>query len=231
MELESHGREDLVEGVDLSRTVGWFTSSHPLWLDPGPLDVAEALAAGPAAGRALKRIKEQLRAVPDHGIGHGLLRRLNPATAAELSAAPAPQIGFNYLGRFSADAVGGHWTPAPETGSLPAHADPGAPLPHVLEINAAAHDGADGPRLSATLSWPDGLLSEAEVRALAESWLVALEALVTHAQGPDAGGWTPSDVALTSLTQSQIDHVLAGDDEGDEEDEEDDMDSFWRDAR
>ncbi|MFJ6811659.1 amino acid adenylation domain-containing protein [Streptomyces anulatus] len=231
VELESHGREDLVEGVDLSRTVGWFTSSHPLWLDPGPLDVAEALAAGPAAGRALKRIKEQLRAVPDHGIGYGLLRRLNPATAAELSAAPAPQIGFNYLGRFSADPVGGHWTPAPETGSLPAHADPGAPLPHVLEINAAAHDGADGPRLSATLSWPDGLLSEAEVRALAESWLVALEALVTHAQGPDAGGWTPSDVALTSLTQSQIDHVLAGDDEGDEEDEEDDMDSFWRDAR
>ncbi|WP_368857955.1 amino acid adenylation domain-containing protein [Streptomyces sp. 43Y-GA-1] len=231
VELESHGREDLVDGVDLSRTVGWFTSSHPLWLDPGPLDVAEALAAGPAAGRALKRVKEQLRAVPDHGIGYGLLRRLNAATAAELSGAPAPQIGFNYLGRFSADPVGGHWTPAPETGALPDHADPASPLPHVLEINAAAHDGADGPRLSTTLSWPDGLLTEAEVRELAESWLRALEALVTHARNPDAGGWTPSDVALTSLTQSQIDHVLAGDDEDDEEDEEDDMDSFWRDAR
>ncbi|MGW1355046.1 amino acid adenylation domain-containing protein [Streptomyces sp. NPDC002409] len=231
LDLESHGREDIVEGVDLSRTVGWFTSSHPVRLDPGPVDVAEAMAAGEAAGRALKRIKEQLRAVPDHGIGYGLLRRLNAETAVELSGRPAPQIGFNYLGRFGASAPAGQWAPAPETGALPGHAEPGARLPHALEINAAAHESDAGTLLSATLSWPDGLLSEAEVRDLAETWLRALEAIATHAENPDAGGWTPSDVALTSLTQSQIDQVLAADDEDDEEDEEDDMDSFWGDAR
>ena len=65
--------------VELSRTVGWFTSLYPVRLDPGPLDLDEALAGGPALGRALKLIKEQLRAVPDNGLGYGLLRYLNRA--------------------------------------------------------------------------------------------------------------------------------------------------------
>ena len=64
--------------VDLSRTVGWFTSLFPVRLDPGALDLDEAMAGGAALGRALKIIKEQLRALPDNGLGYGLLRYLNP---------------------------------------------------------------------------------------------------------------------------------------------------------
>ena len=60
------------------------------------------------AGRALKRIKEQLRAVPDHGLGYGLLRYLNAETAAQLARTMCrPQLGFNYLGRFAAGGGGG----------------------------------------------------------------------------------------------------------------------------
>ena len=81
IDLEGHGREELFADVDLSRTVGWFTSLFPLRLDPGPLDLDEALSGGAALGRALKAIKEQLRALPDHGLGYGLLRYLNPQSA------------------------------------------------------------------------------------------------------------------------------------------------------
>ena len=98
--------------VDLTRTVGWFTSLYPVRLDPGLLDLEEALSGGPALGRALKTIKEQLRAVPGKGLGYGLLRYLNEATAAELAGAAAPQLGFNYLGRFAAGAEGADWAPS-----------------------------------------------------------------------------------------------------------------------
>jgi mycobactin peptide synthetase MbtF len=105
VDVEGHGREALTDSMDLSRTVGWFTSVYPVRLDPGYLDFADVRAGGPAAGRLVKQIKEQLRAVPADGLGYGLLRYLNPATAPTLAALPVPQIGFNYMGRF--DAGGG----------------------------------------------------------------------------------------------------------------------------
>ena len=85
LDLEGHGREEVFADVDLSRTVGWFTSLFPVRLDPGALDLEEALAGGAALGRALKRIKEQLRALPDNGLGYGLLRYLNAQTAPQLA--------------------------------------------------------------------------------------------------------------------------------------------------
>jgi non-ribosomal peptide synthase protein (TIGR01720 family) len=78
----------------------------------GPIDLEEALSGGPALGRALKTIKEQLRAVPGKGLGYGLLRYLNSETAAELAGLPVPQLGFNYLGRFAAGGAGADWAPA-----------------------------------------------------------------------------------------------------------------------
>ncbi len=80
LDLEGHGREEVFADVELSRTVGWFTSLFPLRLDLGGLDLEEALAGGAALGRALKLIKEQLRALPDNGLGYGVLRYLNAQT-------------------------------------------------------------------------------------------------------------------------------------------------------
>ncbi|WP_182313157.1 condensation domain-containing protein [Streptomyces sp. SCUT-3] len=90
VDLEGHGRHDVVEGVDLSRTVGWFTSLYPVRLDPAVEDWQEVWAAGPEAGRVLKRVKEQLRALPDHGIGYGLLRHLSPQTGRCSPRSPRP---------------------------------------------------------------------------------------------------------------------------------------------
>src|SRR5262249_420702 len=80
VDVEGHGREEVWPDIDLSRTVGWFTSLYPVRLDVGGVDVEEALGGGAALGRALKRIKEQLRAVPGNGLGYGLLRYLNART-------------------------------------------------------------------------------------------------------------------------------------------------------
>ena len=134
IDLEGHGREEVFADVDLSRTVGWFTSLFPVRLDPGAIDLDEALAGGAALGRALKAIKEQLRGVPNKGLGYGLLRYLNGATAAQLAGFAAPQIGFNYLGRFAgAQAV--DWGAAGEMARF-GGGDPAMPLAHGLEINA-----------------------------------------------------------------------------------------------
>ena len=126
IELEGHGREQVSPDADVSRTVGWFTSHYPVRLDPGPVPFTEVAAGGAAAGRVLKRVKEQVRAVPGNGLGFGLLRYLNPEAAAVLAGYPAPQVGFNYLGRFTAAGLEGGaggepaWGREPGAGREPA---------------------------------------------------------------------------------------------------------------
>ncbi|WP_367042216.1 amino acid adenylation domain-containing protein [Streptomyces sp. Je 1-332] len=227
LDLEGHGREEqVVEGADLSRTVGWFTNLYPVRLDVGGADLAGAFAGGPAAGEAVKRVKEQLRSVPDKGMGYGLVRYLNPQTAPGFDELPSPQVAFNYLGRFNAADSGraADWTPLTGidgVGGDPAH----LPLAHPLELNARTQDGPDGAQLVAFWTWADGILDESGVRELAALWFQALEALVTHAERPDAGGLTPSDVSLASITQDEIE---AFEDEfsDDEFDEFDGFDAF-----
>ncbi|WP_394830602.1 amino acid adenylation domain-containing protein [Pendulispora rubella] len=202
LELEGHGREDIVPHADLSQTVGWFTSAFPVRLDPGT--IAQPLRD---MGGALKRVKEQMRAIADRGIGYGILRYLNPDAASRMAGAASPQIGFNYLGRFPAVARRADWLPAPEAGGLSGGSDAGMPAGHALEVNAVTLDHENGPHLTAHWSYPEGLLSEVDVRELAEGWFKALDALVAHTAQPDAGGFTPSDFALVSLSQQQIDQL------------------------
>ncbi|HEX2094108.1 MAG TPA: condensation domain-containing protein, partial [Longimicrobiaceae bacterium] len=97
--LEGHGREDLFPGVDLSRTVGWFTTLYPVLLD---------VRGAEDEGAALKRVKEQMRAVPGRGIGYGALRYLSadPEVRARLAALPEPEVHFEYLGQFDGVLAG-----------------------------------------------------------------------------------------------------------------------------
>ncbi|MGH3564524.1 MAG: amino acid adenylation domain-containing protein [Pseudonocardia sp.] len=208
VDLEGHGRqEQLVGGVDLSRTVGWFTSIFPVRLDVNGIDLDDALAGGQAAGQALKNIKEQLRVAPDHGLGFGLLRYLNPRTATILTELPTAQIIFNYLGRFTVSGTT-DWAMVPDCG-LGGGTDPDLPMSHSVHINAWTEDQPSGPQLHASWSWPSELLTEEAVRELAQNWFQALEALAAHAATPHAGGHTPSDMALVSASQEDIDELEA----------------------
>ncbi|MGW2256074.1 amino acid adenylation domain-containing protein, partial [Kitasatospora sp. NPDC001660] len=194
VDLEGHGRENVVEHADTTRTAGWFTSMFPVRLDPG--------APGDPA-RALKAVKEQLHALPDNGIGYGLLRY--SAAGAALAELPRPQLGFNYLGRFAAAGDSTDWALCTDA-DLGDGRDPRMPLAHAIDLNAATLDTADGPQLTADWSWPDGLFTEERIRELAEAWFTALRALAATT----GGGLTPSDVRpLLAVTQEQIDRLEA----------------------
>ncbi|WP_437079543.1 amino acid adenylation domain-containing protein [Streptomyces sp. enrichment culture] len=213
VDVEGHGREEIVEGADLSRTVGWFTSLYPVRVDPGPLAWEEVVGGGPALGQALKRVKEQVRSLPDRGIGFGLLRHLNPETGPALAGLAVPQLGFNYLGRFpsaGAPVVPGHpqWTVAAETGLL-SGADPATALAHGLEANSMVRDAPDGPELEAVWTWAPDLWTERDVRALADHWFRAIRGLVRHGERSGTGGHSPSDFPLTELSQHDIEQLEA----------------------
>ncbi|WP_181774388.1 non-ribosomal peptide synthase/polyketide synthase [Amycolatopsis pittospori] len=181
VDLEGHGREEeLAGGADLSRTVGWFTSVVPVRLDLGDLDLDDAFDGGPAAGVALDRVRAHLDGLPVAGVGHGLLRYLNPRTGPELAAFAKPQIEFNYMGRFGVPEAT-DWSYAAEAEAADLGADDGMPVSHALTINALTEDRPGGPELSAYWSWPDAVLTEGSVRELAEAWFTALDALARRA--------------------------------------------------
>ncbi|WP_414945325.1 amino acid adenylation domain-containing protein [Amycolatopsis sp. cmx-11-32] len=207
VDVEGHGRQP-VEEMDLSRTVGWFTDVHPLRLDVTGVDTAEAIAGGAAAGRLLKNVKENVRAVPDGGLGYGMLRYLNAETGRALAALPDAEIGFNYLGRFSsrADGAAEPWQIA---GTIGGTAEQDAPLRHVVEIDVVVLDSADGPEFSLTLTWAERVLGEADAESLARAWLDLLTGLAAHVGDDRAGGHTPSDFPLTALTRREVEEVEA----------------------
>jgi amino acid adenylation domain-containing protein/non-ribosomal peptide synthase protein (TIGR01720 family) len=176
VDIEHHGRVDVVPDADVSATAGWFTSMHPVRIegvDPATPEVT------------LARVDEAMRALPDHGIGYGLLRYLNPRTGPELAAFPAPEIGFNYLGRLVDVTVpaGTGWSLAPERGGVGGAGDPGMPLAHPLELDAYIQDDADGPVLVAVWTWPSGLIPDADVAAVVRDWSDALSALAAVSAG------------------------------------------------
>ncbi|MGW5381963.1 amino acid adenylation domain-containing protein [Nocardia sp. NPDC003963] len=204
--LEGHGREEqAVPGADLSATVGWFTTRFPIRLELRDIDPEDAFAGGPAAGRAIQQVKEQLRAVPDNGIGYGMLRYLDSRGRAELGSSPEPQISFNYLGRVGVRELSGAWTPTREFTSLTSTGDPRMTLPALLDINAIAEPGPEGLELEATWEFAAQVLDATEVDELAGLWVRALRSLAGHIRSESAGGFTPSDFPLVTVTQDEID--------------------------
>ncbi|AXE23898.1 non-ribosomal peptide synthetase [Streptomyces globosus] len=184
--MEGHGREHL----DLSRTVGWFTSEYPVRV-PTAGDVRQVLRAA----------KEAKRGVPDGGLGYGVLRSLDPVAGPELSATPPPDVLLNYLGRFAPLPGTGWQLPEQDAFSV---TEPGAKaLEQVLALNCFVHEGG-APRLAVEWTAATGVLGTEAVAALQTAWDAALEALAAHARDT-AGGLTPSDLPLVDLDQAAID--------------------------
>ncbi|WP_405468330.1 amino acid adenylation domain-containing protein [Streptomyces anulatus] len=180
--VEGHGREQQIEdGADLSRTVGWFTSLYPVRL---------TATATERPGDTLARTRDHLARLPDSGIGYGLLRYAAQPPAGsqrEMADGPgAPLVAFNYLGRFgTAPAAGGAaWTPAPEPGVLGGAIDDALTMAHAVEINALTRDTPEGPLLDTRLTWSPAALDERAAHDLADCWQRALTALATDAPPP-----------------------------------------------
>ncbi|MHC8319522.1 non-ribosomal peptide synthetase [Pseudomonas sp. GB2N2] len=190
IQLEGHGREDLFGDIDLTRTVGWFTSLFPVNLTPGA-DVSASI----------KSIKEQLRAVPDKGLGYGALRYLaEPAIGAVLAALPTPRITFNYLGQFDRQFdTAALFEPSSE-GSGTAQ-DPSAPLANWLTVEGQVYGG----ELSMSWGFSREMFDTSTIEQLATDYAAELNALVDHCCALDIAQATPSDFPLAQLTQAQLD--------------------------
>ncbi|MHA7653907.1 condensation domain-containing protein, partial [Mycobacterium sp. ML4] len=209
IDVEGHGRdEELGPDIDLSSTVGWFTSKYPIALVVDRLHWQQVRDGAPALAEVIKVVKEQLRAVPD-GLSYGLLRYLN--TEVELTG-PDPLIGFNYLGRLgvAADSTrpADMWQIAggDQVFSDPARAAIPMSLTHTVDLNAVAVDTKAGPLLHAHWTWASSKLDGAEIARVSQLWFEALGGICAcvHRGGH---GLTPSDVALTGLNQQQIDQL------------------------
>ncbi|POP90970.1 non-ribosomal peptide synthetase [Pseudomonas syringae pv. syringae] len=188
--LEGHGREDLFDALDLSRTVGWFSNVYPVRLTP-QASLADSIMT----------IKEQLRGVPDKGIGYGALRYLGRESARQtLQALPLGSIVFNYLGQFdgSFDAPEALFTPSADSSGASQSAD--APLAAPISINGQVYAGEL--RLSWTFS---GAVFEREtVQRLADEYAAELQQLIAHCTTEGVAGATPSDFPLARMSQLQL---------------------------
>ena len=194
--LEGHGREDIFENVDISRTVGWFTTLYPL-----VLDISQA--TGP--GELIRAVKEQLRDVPQHGLGYGLICYMggDAAIKAQLQAASQPEIIFNYLGQFDqALPEGSAFSSAPESSGR-AHAA-SARRSHLIEINGGIMGGC----LRMEWTFSTAQYRSQIIERLASEYMQELRDLIRHCQSPVAGGVTPSDFTMTNLSQRKLDKLV-----------------------
>ncbi len=200
VDMEGHGREDILDDVDTNRTVGWFTTTYPLRIDlPGTSNDA-----------TLDAVRETLRAVPNRGIGHGLLEYLGPnAARAQLAALAAPEVSFNYLGRF--DDAPSDGPPAKLRMLDDAHGDDVAPVGarnRVLELNGAVTHG----QLSMRFSYADSIHHEATIQRVADRFQQVLQdmAQTWKARAERQGSNEAARFPLVRAPAAQLQRALAG---------------------
>ncbi|EGO65800.1 non-ribosomal peptide synthetase [Acetonema longum] len=184
--LEGHGREGIIKDIDISRTVGWFTAQYPVMLDMrGDRDLAYRI----------KSVKESLRQIPHKGIGYGILKYLtSPGHKAALHFSLAPEISFNYLGQFDAEAADGGFG----LSELSAGKSVSDQLesPHAIDINGMVARG----RLQLTLIYNKQEYRQETMLAVAEKLRQNLTDVIDHCAEADFTELTPSDFTLKGIS-------------------------------
>jgi amino acid adenylation domain-containing protein/non-ribosomal peptide synthase protein (TIGR01720 family) len=194
IDLEGHGREDLFQNIDLSRTVGWFTTLFPVRL---------TLDKGKSPGETLKSIKEQLRHIPHRGMGYGLLRYLNPETAWQLKMSCQPEISFNYLGQFDNLLSNQGLFKIASENSGQTHSPLEQRL-YLIEINALVSEN----QLKIEWTYCQNRHHRATIEHLAQDFIAALQSLMSHCQSVKTGNYTPSDFLSSKLSQNSLDKLM-----------------------
>jgi len=191
--MEAHGREDIHPEINLTRTVGWFTTLHPAVL---------AIQEGASAEQQLRAVKEQLRAIPRRGLGYGVLRYLANGPVREMLAKlPTPEVSFNYLGNAElgrSDA----FTSAPEARG-PMQSGEESRF-HVFDVTGAIDNG----RLLMTWTYSENLHCSTTVQRIAERFQSAVEDLLACLQSSPDGAPSPADFPLAGLDREQLESVL-----------------------
>ncbi|MFJ6696345.1 amino acid adenylation domain-containing protein [Streptomyces sp. NPDC091272] len=204
-------------------------TAHPVRLNPGTPDLARALAEPRELARVLKRVKEQVRAVPEAGHHYAALLA-DPTAAQRLSSYEASQVRLRVTpagtghadsaaGTAHADSAAGTAIAGSNAGTT--HAGSSAGADRAANDVRIGHEGTepalsidvrpagDGKALETSWSWDATRFTETAVAALADRWADFLVALADLADHPELGGLTPSDVALVDAKQSTINQLEA----------------------
>jgi amino acid adenylation domain-containing protein/non-ribosomal peptide synthase protein (TIGR01720 family) len=198
IDVEGHGREALFDDIDVSRTIGWFTTHYPV-----ALEIDETLAD---PGEVLLSVKEQVRRIPNHGIGYGLLRYVHDdaVIAEQLGSLPQAEIIFNYLGQLD------QALPADAPFKVVAEAagtthSPRAQRSHLLEVIGSVREGT----LRMDWIYSESVHRRSTIELVAREFIESLRLLIAHCQSVDTQFFTPSDFPLVQLSQDQLDHAFA----------------------
>src|SRR6185369_6616599 len=189
VDVEGHGREELEDGIDVTRTVGWFTSIYPVLLDQQPEG---------NIGARLAAVKEELRKVKRSGLGYGMLRYLGNESK-RLKQLPEAEIIFLYLGQLDrVIGADGDFTVAAESAGE-SRSGRGR-RKHLLEISSAVTGG----RLEISWNYSTNVHNRETIEKLALDQLEFLRELIAHCQSPNERGYTPSDFPEVNLSQAEL---------------------------
>ncbi|WP_426569318.1 amino acid adenylation domain-containing protein [Bacillus velezensis] len=193
--MEGHGREHIVPELDISRTVGWFTSMYPVLIDLN--------TAGSELGTAVKTVKDTLGRIPDKGIGYGILKYMTPPEQKTIRFRQAPEISFNYLGQFN-DTEDQH------TFSLSGLASghditPTWQREQAVEMSAMAAQN----KLHFSLSYPPSRFSKETMEQLLQTLQQYLRDIMAHCTGKEESEKTVSDFSSKTLTSDDLDSIAS----------------------
>jgi amino acid adenylation domain-containing protein/non-ribosomal peptide synthase protein (TIGR01720 family) len=192
-DLEGHGREPLFDDVNLSRTVGWFTSIFPVRLTVSDGDVASDLAS----------VKEQLRTIPNRGVGFGILAHLSDdATRARLAALPRRELTFNYLGQYGGNADDAIRGAAESAGPL---RDPLSQRPYLIEVDSSVAMG----RLALHWIYSENRHDQTTIERLSRDFLSELRAIAAACRATHAGLSTVERFPDAGLAEDDLDRLLS----------------------
>jgi amino acid adenylation domain-containing protein/non-ribosomal peptide synthase protein (TIGR01720 family) len=196
VQLEGHGREDVVDGIDVSRTVGWFTSVYPFAL---------VLHDDRDIGYQIKAIKEDLRSVPHRGVGYGLLRYVSAgARSGGVRLEGRPEISFNYLGHFEAAVDAGHGAIRISTSGGGDGVHPDAARPCDLDISALVL----GDEASIEFQFAPSRFAAADVARLRQAFDEELTCVLDHCTTMRAPELTPADLTYSALSLDELDELF-----------------------
>ena len=188
---EGHGRESLFNDVDLSRTVGWFTTLFPVYLElPNSFSI----------GEIIKSVKEQNRQIPLNGLGYDLMRYL---AKKENTPIVEPQICFNYLGQMDqALESNNSFSPSAENKGL--ERSEKSKRNYLIDINASVF----GSKLQVNFAYCHKIHNASTIQRFALEFITGLREIIDHCTATEEREFTPSDFELTNLNKRQLDSVL-----------------------
>ncbi len=191
--MERHGRTADCLTEDASNLVGWFTSYFPVSVVNNSVN---------DLGEQIKTVKEQLRNIPNNGIGYGILKYLSENQISD-QLQQQPQLVFNYLGNQtkSKEDAGLIFTPISKDSRHPS-----SERSYAIEINSFIIDG----KLNLRWSYTKQLYKEATIQQLADKFGEAIKGIISYCQNKESGEYTPSDFPEANISQEDLDNLLKG---------------------